>query len=460
MRDARPIALFLVLGLALASAARADPVILEGARLIDGTGKPARDNAALIVNGERITAVGTTGKLARPKGARVIDVHGRTIIPGLISAHSHAGLVTGTANRADAYTREAVEAALVKYEQYGVTSVVTLGLNRDLVYDIRDQQRKGGVPGASLFTAGRGIGPPGGVPPQPVAPDQVYRPTTADQARGFVRDMAGHHVDVVKIWVDDNFGKFTKLPPDVYTAVIDECHKHGIRVAAHVFYLADAKALVAAGVDVLAHSVRDQPVDAELTAALKKRGVFYIPTLNVDESFFLLAEQPEVMHDEFFTHAVSPELLQMFQTQAYRDKVAANPNVPKEKTAFATASHNLKALHDAGVQIAFGTDSGANPERIAGWGEHHELELMVRAGLSPMDALVAATQHSAAVIKATDRGTLEPGKRADFLVLAADPLADIRNTRQLVTIWHNGHEVAPILPPALPPAPAAAPPAK
>jgi imidazolonepropionase-like amidohydrolase len=451
MRDLRATALFVILGCALASSAYASPIILEGARLIDGTGRPARDNAAIIVDGERITAVGTAGKLARPKGARVIDVHGRTIIPGLISAHSHAGLVAGTANKADAYTREAVQTALLKYEQYGVTSVVTLGLNRDLVYDLRDQQRKGGIPGASLFTAGRGIGPPGGVPPQPVAPDQVYRPATVEEARGFVRDMAGHHVDIVKIWVDDNFGKFTKLPPDVYMAVIDECHKHGIRVAAHVFYLADAKALVGAGVDVLAHSVRDLPVDAEFIAAMKKRGVLYIPTLNVDESFFLVTEHPDVLRDEFFIHAVSPELIQMFQSQAYRDKVAANPIVAKEKEAFTTASHNLKALHDAGVTIAFGTDSGANPERIAGWAEHHELELMVRAGLPAMDVIVAATQHSAAVIKASDRGTVEPGKRADFLVLAADPLTDIRNTRQLVTVWHNGREVTPIIPAAAPP---------
>jgi imidazolonepropionase-like amidohydrolase len=238
------------------------------------------------------------------------------------------------------------------------------------------------------------------------------------------------------------------MPPDVYAAVIDECHKHGLRVAAHVFYLADAKALVADGVDVLAHSVRDLPVDTELIAALKKHRVSYIPTLDVDESFFLFAEQPDVLRDDLFRHAVSSELLEMFRSQAYRDKVAANPNVAKEKLAFATASHNLKTLQDAGVTIAFGTDSGANPERIPGWGEHHELELMVRAGLSPMQAIVAATAHSAAVVKATDRGTLEPGKRADFLVLAGDPLADIRNTQKLVAIWHGGREVAPMVPAA------------
>ena len=439
-----------MLGVGLARAAHAGPaappVILEGARLIDGTGKPARDNAALVVEGDKITAVGTAGKLARPKGARVIDVHGRTIMPGLISAHSHAGLVAGTANSADAYTREAVQAAAILYEQYGVTSFTTLGLNRDLVYELRDQQRQGAAPGASIFTAGRGIGAPGSVPPQPVQPDQIYRASTAEEGRAQIREMAGHHVDLVKLWVDDNFGKFPKMQPEVFRAVIDECHKHKLRVAAHVFYLADARALVAAGVDVLAHSVRDLPVDAELIRAMKSRGVFYIPTLNVDHSFFVFVDQPEVLNEPLFQRAVSPEHLKMLQSQAYKDKVAANPVVAKERAAFATAQKNVKALHDAGVPIAFGTDSGANPERIAGWAEHHELELMVGAGLSPMDAIVAATKTSAALIKATDRGTLEAGKRADFLVLAADPTADIRNTRQLVTVWHNGKEIEPRVP--------------
>lgn len=446
---------FAMLGLlssALAGVAHAGPaavpVILEGARLIDGTGRPPRDNAALVIEGDKITAVGVAGKLARPRGARVVDLHGRTIMPGLISAHSHAGLVLGAANSADAYTREAVQAAAVQYEQYGVTSFVTLGLNRDLVYELRDQQRQGTVPGASIFTAGRGIGAPGSVPPQPVQPDQVYRAATADEARAQVREMAGHHVDIVKLWVDDNFGKFPKMQPEVYRAVIDECHKHKLRVAAHVFYLADAKALIAAGVDVLAHSVRDLPVDAELIRGLKAHGAFYIPTLNVDHSFFVFIEHPEVLSDPFFQRAVSPEQLQMLQSQAYKDKVAANPVVPKEKAAFTTALRNLKALHDAGVQIAFGTDSGANPERITGWAEHHELELMVAAGLSPMDAIVAATKTSAALIKAGDRGTLEPGKRADLVVLAADPTADIRNTRQLVMVWHGGKEIEPRVPAA------------
>src|SRR6266849_5251446 len=185
-----------------AASAEADQaVVLEGARLIDGTGKAPRENSVIVVQGDRIAAVGTVGKVKYPKGARVVDVRGRTIIPGLINAHGHVGLVAGGKNSADAYTRENVQAQLAQYEQYGVTAVLTLGLNRDLVYEVRDEQRRGALGGASLFTAGRGIGVPDGAPPVPVAPDQVYRPKTVEEAIADVRETAGHHPDFLKLWV-------------------------------------------------------------------------------------------------------------------------------------------------------------------------------------------------------------------------------------------------------------------
>jgi imidazolonepropionase-like amidohydrolase len=423
-------------------------VVLQGARLIDGTGQPPRENAALVIEGDHISAIGTVGKMHYPKGARVIDMRGRTIVPSLINGHGHLGVVLGTGQSPNAYTRENVQNAVLQYEQYGVTSVLVMGLNRDLVYELRDEQKTGTFPGASIFTAGRGIGVPGAAPPVPVAPDQVYRPTTAEEARAEVRDMASHHVDMIKIWVDDIFGRFSKMQPEVYAAIIDEAHKHGIKVAAHVFYLADAKALVADGVDVLAHSVRDQKVDADLIKAMKSRGLFYIPTLTVDESFYVFAEQPELMANPFFTQAVSPDLLKMFQSPEYRAKAEGDPNLAKNKAAHATAMQNLKLLQEAGVRVAFGTDSGAFPTRIPGWAEHRELELMVDSGLTPMEAIVAATRVSAGLLQANDRGTLEPGKRADLIVLAANPLDDIRNTRRMVAIWHAGREVQPRVPAA------------
>src|SRR5712691_8847522 len=262
-----------------AASAEADQaVVLEGARLIDGTGKAPRENSVIVVQGDRIAAVGTVGKVKYPKGARVVDVRGRTIMPGLINAHGHVGLVVGGKNRADGYTRENVEAQLQQYEQFGVTSIIALGLNRDLVYDIRDDQRHGKLLGASLFTAGRGVGVPDAAPPVPVAPDQVYRPATPAEAVANVRETASHKPDMLKIWVDDIYGKFAKMDPAVYRAAIDEAHKNKIPVAAHVFYLADAKSLISNGVDALAHSIRDQDVDQELIGLMKKRGTWYVAT--------------------------------------------------------------------------------------------------------------------------------------------------------------------------------------
>ena len=421
----------------------AEVVAFRGARLIDGTGRSPVQSAVLIVDGEKIAAVGPAGKVQIPKGARVVDLAGRTIIPGLISAHAHAGLVVEGQNRADAYTKENVQAQLVRYEQYGVTSVLTLGLNRDLVYEVRDGQRKSGLPGASLYTAGRGIGVPDAAPPVPVAPDQVYRPKTAEEAVADVRETASHHADYLKLWVDDIFGKMPKMDPSIYKAAIEEAHRDKLKVASHVFYLADAKALVALGVDALAHSVRDQPVDGALVQQMKKRGTFYVATLTVDDSFVAFADDPSLLEDPFLAGALSPEVIQRFRTPEYRQKALGDPNLPKIRAAIENGRHNVKALHDAGVHIAFGTDSGANPVRIPGWAEHRELQLLVKAGLTPMAALVAATRGSAAMLGAKDRGTLEKGKRADFVVLAANPLDDIHNTTKLVSIWHGGREVQP-----------------
>jgi imidazolonepropionase-like amidohydrolase len=419
------------------------PIVFEGARLIDGTGAPARENSAIVVVGDKITAVGTAGKLARPKGARVVDVRGRTIMPGIIDSHSHVGMVIDGKNQADAYTRENVRSQLEQFEAYGVTSVLTLGLNRDLVYQLRDEQKRGEFPGASLFTAGRGIGVPDAAPPVPAAPDQVYRPATPEEAVAMVRETASHHPDMIKLWVDDIYGRFPRMKAANFQAAIEEAHRNKIRVAAHLFYLADAKELAAAGVDAFAHSIRDQAVDAELIATMKAKGIFYIPTFTVDESAFIFADDPSLLQGPFIAGALSPGSLQQFQSAEYRTKIAGDASVPKVKAALANGMKNLKALNDAGVRIAFGTDAGANPARVPGWAEHHELEVMVRAGLTPMQALVAATRGSAAFLGAVDRGTLEAGKRADFLVLAADPLEDIRNTKRLVAVWHGGREVKP-----------------
>lgn len=278
---------------------------LTHVRVIDGTGSAPIEDATIVIEGNHIKAV-HPGSAAIPAGATVLDMHGDTVMPGIINAHGHLALVADGQNSATAYTRENVMAELRQYESYGVTTMLSLGANRDLLYEIRQQQRKGKLDGATVYTADRGIGVPDAAPGLPVAPDQMTRPATVEEARATVDAMAKRHADIVKIWVDSVGGTKPEMSPEVYKAVIEEAHKHHLRVAAHVYYLADAKSLVNDGVDVLAHSVRDKPVDAELLAAMKSRGVWYIPTFTVDESFYMYANHPGFMLLDFFKEAISP----------------------------------------------------------------------------------------------------------------------------------------------------------
>ena len=430
-------------------AAEPEVTVFTGARLIDGTGKPPLEDATLVIQGDRILSVGPAagaGSVAVPPGAKLIDEKGMTIIPGLISAHSHLGLVKGPSTAsAENYTRENVAGQLARYEGEGVTAVMSLGVNQDALYDWRNEQRDGKLPGADIFTADRGMGVGGGAPPFPLPGNQVYRPKDADEARSDVREMAGRHPDLIKLWLDDNFGTMPKMAPDIFRAAIDEAHRQGLRTAAHEFYLADAKALVAAGVDILAHSIRDKPVDEELIAAMKAHRVLYIPTLSLDESQFIYAEHPAWMDEPIFTAAVDPALLATWLSPEYREKINNAQSTGRSRRAFDLALRNVKTLHDAGLPIAMGTDSGAMPTRIAGFGEHRELQLLVRAGLTPAEALTCATEHSAEAIgQQKDRGTLQAGKRADFIVLAANPLDDVRNTTRLAMVWHGGRPATPL----------------
>jgi imidazolonepropionase-like amidohydrolase len=434
------------LGLAAAPKQPAGITALTHVRVIDGTGHSPLEDATVVIEGDQIAAI-RQGDVALPAGARVIDLHGDTVMPGLINAHGHLALVADGQNSATAYTAENVLAELRQYESYGVTAMLSLGVNRDLLYAIRQQQRQGKLDGATVFTADRGIGVPGGAPALPAAPDQLYRPASAKEAREAVDAMARRHPDIVKIWVDSAGGTVAAMPPEIYRAVIEQAHKHHLRVAAHVHDLADARSLVDDGVDVLAHSVRDKPVDQELISAMKRRGVWYIPTFTVDESFYVYAEHPGFMQIDFFKEAIPPGLLTTLNSDAYIQKVNSDPKTALHKADFAMDQKNLKAVYDAGILVGFGTDSGAMPARIPGFSEHRELEDMVQAGLTPMQAIVCATRSNAALlgIEAT-RGTLRPGMRADLLVLAANPLDDITNTRSIVQIFHDGRIVAPRVP--------------
>jgi imidazolonepropionase-like amidohydrolase len=416
-------------------------VVLRDVRLIDGTGAAPREHVSLVLRDGKIGRIGGAG-LAAPAGAEVRELTGKTVMPGLISAHSHLGLLVDEAeNSATAYTRENVVAQLKQFERYGVTTVMSLGVNRDLVYELRAEQRDDKLGGATILTAGRGIGVPGGAPPLPAAADQIYRPASVEEARKDVDELAEHRADIVKIWVDKMHGAAPEMSPEVYKAVIDEAHAKGLRVAAHEYALEDAKRLVADGVDVLAHSVRDQVVDDAFVQAMKAHGVWYISTFTVDESFFVYADRPAFMQTEFFKEAAGPKLLAKFDASGYAEKVNGDPQTAQHRKDFEIGQQNLKKLFDAGVLVGFGTDSGALPGRIPGFAEHRELELMVRAGLTPLQAITAATGSNAKLLHLSDRGTIEVGKRADLLIVNGDPLADIRNTREVFAVYHGGRSV-------------------
>ena len=420
-------------------------VALIGARLIDGTGEPPLENSALVIQGETLSAVGPGASVKFPDDTAVIDCHGQTIIPGLISDHSHVGLVDGISVKPENYNQQNILRQLKQYEAYGVTSVTALGFNGSLFYQLRDEQHAGKSPGADLFGAFRGIGTPLGAPPAamiPAGPDQLYRPETPEEARTAVREIVAGHPDLVKIWVDDLLGTSPKMKPEIYQAVIDEAHRAGCRVAAHIYYLADAKAVLRAGVDIIAHGVRDQPVDAEFINEMKARSTWYIATINLDECSYIFAEQPDWTKEPFFLNALQPALKAQLSDPAYLEKMLKSPRVPIFKKAVATNQANVKALYDAGVKVAFGTDSGAIPPRIPGFAEHRELQLMVGSGLTPLQAINCATSRAAALLGLTDRGELKPGKLADFIVLTANPLDDISNTEKITAVWHRGKKVA------------------
>ncbi|MEX2284059.1 MAG: amidohydrolase family protein [Gemmatimonadota bacterium] len=365
-------------------------------------------NAIIGVQDGRIIAVGPAASLAMTPGVERIPLDGKFVMPGLINAHGHVNL----------------ERDLHTYAAYGVTTIFSLGGEQPPIFAARDKQATPALDRARVFVSG-----------------PVLTPTTPEEAREQVAGVAAQKVDIVKIRVDDNLGTTRKMMPDVYRAVITEAHKRGLRVAAHVFYLADAKALLDAKVDFIAHSVRDTDIDQAWAATLKASGVCYTPTLMREVSTFVYESTPEWFDDPLFIAHANKEWIDALKQPVRQQATRNSTGAQRYKTALVVATRNLKRLSDAGVPIAMGTDTGPMG-RFQGYFELMELELMVKAGLSPEQTLAAATRDAARCMKVDrDLGTLETGKWADFVVLDANPLDDIKNVKKINSVWIAGNRV-------------------
>ncbi|SKB73577.1 amidohydrolase family protein [Dyadobacter psychrophilus] len=431
--------LFLMLTTGFSAIAQPGAIILKNATVIDGTGEEPREGADILIMDGRVVAVESNIKL---KGAKEINLTGKTVIPSLISAHAHVGTLKGTTSSADNYTRENVLRHLQKYQDYGVNAVLAMGTDRPLIFEgLRDSTVAGLLPGARLFSAGYGFNTPD---PNPGSwMNLLLRPETPEEVPAMIDKLVPLKPTVVKIWVDDHGGNAQKMKPEIYQAIIAEAHKRNIRVAAHLFYAEDARLLTDAGIDIIAHSIRDRPVDGELLNAMKEKNVIYIPTLSLDEYQFAYANQPDWINDEFFKRSLEPGVYEMITDPAYAEKIRTSPDYERNSAAFRTALINLKKIMDAGVTVALGTDSGAFPIRTQGFTEHLELELMVEAGLTPIQAIMLATQNAAKALKVENElGTLTRGKKADLIILSANPANDIKNTRKIEAVWKDGRQVS------------------
>ena len=413
--------------------------VIEGATVIDGVSDTPIEDAVIVIAGDTIQSIGSRGSVEPPPGARTIDATGKTILPGIFNLHGHVAMSEGFDRRMDNYTRERVQRDANSYLYYGVTHSVSLGLDQEPMMGFQADQRAGLAGGARLYSAGLGFAAMDGW--EPAGVEEINRPTTPEEARAMVQQELAKGSDVLKIWVDDRLGELPKITPELYGAIIDEAHRNNLKVLAHMFYLEDAKELMRRGLDALAHSVRDKEVDEEFLALAKETGVTQVTTLIGHYGNLTFSQDTSYLDDPGVPLMIPADALETLRSEEYQNEMAAGPGMERSRGFYETALKNAAAVAAAGIPIAVGTDS-SGASRVQGLWEHREMEHMVKAGLTPMQAIQAATVNGARMLGVEDKyGTLQPGKVADLIVLDANPLSDITNSRKIDAVWMNGQPV-------------------
>ncbi|MEX0964826.1 MAG: amidohydrolase family protein [Pseudohongiellaceae bacterium] len=396
-------------------------IAFVGARIIDGTSAAPIEDGVVVITDGRIRTIGPRSAVTVPAGAQIVDVAGKTIMPGLINAHGHVGGTLGL--ETGHYNTDNLLRQLGLYARYGITTVNSLGGDEEQGFALRNAQFNSDLDRARIYVAG-----------SVVVGDSIAA------IRAEVNRNADMGANFIKVRIDDELGMAQKMPRDLFDALVDQAHIRRLPVAAHLFYLDDAKYILNAGGDLLAHSVRDLPVDDELIDLINAKGVCYIPTLTREVSTFVYESEPAFFSDPYFLKEAEPAILEQLRSPERQSRIQGSATAARYKVALQVAMANVKTLHDGGVRIAMGTDTGP-PARFQGYFEHMEMQMMVDAGMSPIEAIRAATGVAADCMGMGDIGTLEPGKWGDLIVLDANPAVDIANSKTIASVWIAGNRV-------------------
>jgi len=397
-------------------------IAFVGGTIIDGTeAEPLQDGVLVITDGW-IRSVGPRSEVTIPEDAEIIDVSGKFLIPGIINAHGHVGATRGLDGNAD-YSTENLLRQLGLYARYGITTVNSLGGDREEGFALRNAQFTPQLNRARLMVAG-----------------SVVVGETEQAVRDEVNRNADMGANFIKVRIDDNLGATPKMPRPLFEALVDQADQRRLPVAVHLFYLDDAKFMLRAGGDLIAHSIRDLPVDEEFIDLVKEKGVCYIPTLTREVSTFIYESVPDFWGDRYFLREADPAVLEELQTPERMSRMANSRSAQGYKAGLEVAMGNVAALSRAGVPIGMGTDTGP-PARFQGYFEHMEMQMMVDAGMTPHQAIQASTGVAAECIGAGDIGTLEPNKWGDFSILSDNPVEDISNTKTIESVYIAGNLV-------------------